>query len=356
MEIAAPSLLQRLTPVLRNRDLAMPLGVVGILGVMVMPLPTFVLDLLLSLNITFSLVILLVGMYILKPLELSAFPAILLLTTLFRLALNVASTRVILLHGHEGTMAAGKVIQAFGGFVVGGNYLVGLVVFVILVTINFMVITKGAGRIAEVAARFTLDAMPGKQMSIDADLNAGLIDEHEAKARRIEISRESEYYGAMDGANKFVKGDAVAGILITMINIVGGLIVGVLQNGMNLADAARTYTLLTVGDGLVSQIPALIISTAAGLIVSRAGSSANLGSEIGGQILVQPRAIGTAAGVLLAFGLVPGLPTVPFMILGGLAGALAYGLRRRQTAQEREEGGTEAAAAVLPGAPERVTG
>ncbi len=354
MEIVAPSLTQRLAPLFRNRDLALPLGVVGILGVMVMPLPTFLLDLLLSLNITFSLVILLVGMYILKPLELSSFPSILLLTTLFRLALNVASTRVILLHGHEGTAAAGKVIQAFGGFVVGGNYLVGIVVFVILVTINFMVITKGAGRIAEVAARFTLDAMPGKQMSIDADLNAGLIDEHEAKARRLEISRESEYYGAMDGANKFVKGDAVAGILITLINIVGGLIIGVLQNGMGLADAAQTYTLLTVGDGLVSQIPALIISTAAGLVVSRAGSAANLGSEIGGQLMVQPRAIGTAAAVLVGFGLVPGLPTVPFMILGGIAGALAYGLQRTKQMRATQQGTEESAVAAVPGAPERV--
>jgi flagellar biosynthesis protein FlhA len=263
-------------------------------------------------------------MYILRPLELSSFPSILLLATLFRLSLNVASTRIILLHGNEGTMAAGKVIKAFGGFVVGGDYLVGIIVFLILVVINFLVITKGAGRIAEVAARFTLDAMPGKQMSIDADLNAGLIDDHEAKERRLKISQEAEYYGAMDGANKFVRGDAIAGIIITLINIVAGLAIGVLQNDMSFADAARNYTLLTVGDGLVNQIPALIISTAAGIIVSRAGSDLSLGKEISSQILLQPRAIAISATVLFGFGLVPGLPTLPFMILGLITGTLAY--------------------------------
>lgn len=310
--------------VTKNTDILMAVLVVGILLIMIIPLPPVLLDLLLAFNITFSLIILLVVMYILKPLELSAFPSILLLTTLYRLSLNVASTRMILLHGNEGTMAAGEVIMAFGSFVVGGNYLVGLIVFLILVVINFMVITKGAGRIAEVAARFTLDAMPGKQMSIDADLNAGLIDDQQAKARRLEVSQEAEYYGAMDGANKFVRGDAVAGIIITLINIFAGLTIGVFQNKMSFSDAVQNYTLLTVGDGLVSQIPALIISTAAGIIVSRAGSESSLGKEISSQILVHPRAIAIAAVGLFVFGMFPGLPTVPFFILSMLAGGLAY--------------------------------
>jgi flagellar biosynthesis protein FlhA len=308
----------------KNSDIYMAVGVVGILVFMVIPLPTMVLDLLLSFNITVALVILLASMYIARPLELSAFPSILLLITLFRLSLNVASTRLILLYGNEGTSAAGKVIMAFGSFVVGGNYLVGIIVFLILIAINFMVITKGAGRIAEVAARFTLDALPGKQMSIDADLNAGLIDEQEARERRDLISREAEYYGSMDGANKFVRGDAVAGIIITLINIIGGLAIGVFQNSMSFAQAAENYTLLTVGDGLVTQVPALIISTAAGIIVSRAGTESSLGTEIASQILYQPRAIAMAAAVLFCFGLVPGLPTVPFIVLAILAGALAY--------------------------------
>lgn len=308
----------------KNSDVIMAIAVVGILVFMVMPLPTLLLDLLLSFNITLSLIILLASMYVQRPLELSAFPSILLLGTLFRLSLNVASTRIILLHGNEGTMAAGKVIMAFGGFVVGGNYLVGIIVFLILVAINFMVITKGAGRIAEVAARFTLDAMPGKQMSIDADLNAGIINEQEARRRREVIALEAEYYGAMDGANKFVRGDAIAGIVITLINIIGGLAIGVFQNKMSFAHAAQNYTLLTIGDGLVTQVPALIVSTAAGVIVSRAGAESSLGEEITSQILVQPKAIAVASGVLFGFGLVPGLPTIPFMALAVLAGGLAY--------------------------------
>ena len=316
--------LDRFAFVTNNTDVLMGFAAMSILMVMVIPIPAMLLDLFLSFNITFSLIILLVGMYILKPLDLSSFPSLLLLSTLFRLSLNVASTRMILLHGNEGTQAAGKVIMAFGNFVVGGNYLVGFIVFVILVVINFMVITKGAGRIAEVAARFTLDAMPGKQMSIDADLNAGLIDEAEARERRRQISREAEYYGAMDGANKFVRGDAVAGIIITFVNILAGLAIGVFQKDMNFADAAQTYTLLTVGDGLVSQIPALIISTAAGLVVSRAGAEKSLGLEIGSQLLVQPRAFVVAAVILFGFGLVPGLPTIPFLILSATAGLVAY--------------------------------
>ncbi|MGD8258234.1 MAG: FHIPEP family type III secretion protein, partial [Desulfobacterales bacterium] len=321
----------------KNSDITLALAVVAILVFMVIPLPPTLLDLLISFNITFSLIILLASMYIMKALELSAFPSILLLATLFRLSLNVASTRVILIHGNEGALAAGKVIKAFGSFVVGGNYLVGIIVFIILVVINFMVITKGAGRIAEVAARFTLDAMPGKQMSIDADLNAGLINEQEARARREEIAREAEYYGAMDGANKFVRGDAVAGIIITLVNIVGGLTVGVFQNNMTFADAAHTYTLLTVGDGLVTQIPALVISTSAGIIVSRAGTESNLGEEITSQILFQPRAIGITAIVLFGFGIIPGLPTVPFLVLASLTGLLAYLIRRATQEQMRAE-------------------
>jgi flagellar biosynthesis protein FlhA len=324
MELAANQSAGQFGMLSRHSDIFMGIGAMGILMVMIIPIPPLFLDLLLSFNITFSLLILLMGMYVLKPLELSSFRTILLLTTLFRLSLNVASTRIILLKGQEGAGAAGKVIGAFGDFVVGGNYLVGLIVFIILVVINFLVITKGAGRIAEVAARFTLDAMPGKQMSIDADLNAGLIDEQDARERRELISKEAEYYGAMDGANKFVRGDAVAGIIITLINIIAGFAIGVFQNQMGFGEAARTYTLLTVGDGLVSQIPALIISTAAGIIVSRAGSDSNLGSEISSQLLVQPRAIGLAAAILLGLGLIPGLPTIPFFILAVGAGLIAY--------------------------------
>ncbi len=324
--------------VAKNSDVFMAMAVVGIIVFMVMPLPTLLLDLLLSFSIMFALIILLASMYVQRPLELSSFPSILLLVTLFRLALNVASTRIILLHGNEGTLAAGKVIKAFGGFVVGGNYLVGIIVFLILVAINFLVITKGAGRIAEVAARFTLDAMPGKQMSIDADLNAGLISENEARARREVIAQEAEYYGAMDGANKFVRGDAVAGIVITLINIIGGLAIGVFQKDMSFANAAQNYTLLTIGDGLVSQVPALIVSTAAGVIVTRAGADSSLGSEITSQILIQPKAIGVASGVLFGFGLVPGLPTVPFLLLALLSGGLAYSISRsvKETARMEE--------------------
>jgi flagellar biosynthesis protein FlhA len=321
----------------RNSDISLAGAVVCILVFMVMPLPTMLLDLLLAFSITFALVILLVAMYIQRPLELSAFPAILLLTTLFRLSLNIATTRVVLLHGHEGAAAAGSIIKAFGGFVVGGNYVVGLIVFVILVVINFAVITKGAGRIAEVAARFTLDAMPGKQMSIDADLNAGFINEQEARSRREILAREAEYYGAMDGANKFVRGDAVAGIVITLVNILGGLAIGVFQKGMPFGLAAQTYTLLTVGDGLVSQIPALVISTAAGIIVSRAGNESSLGTEITSQVFFHPRAISMVAAVLFGFSLMPGLPTLPFLVLSLMAGGLAYSLLQAKRKSEQAE-------------------
>jgi flagellar biosynthesis protein FlhA len=307
-----------------NTDVAMGFAAMCILMVMIIPIPSVFLDLFLTINIAFAILILLMTIYVLKPLEFSSFPAVLLFATLFRLALNIASTRLILLRGNEGTQAAGKVIMAFGDFVVGGNYVVGMIVFLILVVINFVVITKGAGRIAEVAARFTLDAMPGKQMSIDADLNAGIIDEDEARARRTQISKESEYYGAMDGANKFVRGDAVAGIIITLINIIGGFAIGVFQNDMSFGDAAQNYTLLTIGDGLVSQMPALIISTAAGIIVTRAGSDSSMGHEIGSQLFMRPRALMVAAAILMAFALIPGLPTGPFMLLSIIVGGLGY--------------------------------
>ena len=267
------------------------IGVITILVVMIIPLPPILLDMLLALNITIAITVLLIAMYTVKALDFSIFPSLLLVTTLFRLSLNVASTRLILLHGNEGALAAGKVIMSFGSFVVGGNYVVGMIIFIILVIINFVVITKGATRIAEVAARFTLDAMPGKQMSIDADLNAGIIDENEAKERRKVITREAEFNGAMDGAAKFVRGDAIAGIIITLTNIIGGLIIGVVQKKMAIIDAAQNYTLLTVGDGLVSQIPALIISTAAGIVVSRAGSEGTMGTDFANQFYQHPKAV-----------------------------------------------------------------
>lgn len=311
---------------IKHPDILVSLSVVGVIMLMILPLPRFVLDLLLAFNITMSVIILLVGLQVRRPIEFSAFPSILLIVTLFRLALNIASTRLILLHGNEGAAAAGEVIRSFGNFVVGGNYTVGLVVFSILVVINFVVVTKGAGRVAEVAARFTLDAMPGKQMSIDADLNAGLINETEARRRRREIAEEADFYGSMDGASKFVRGDAIAAIIIVLVNIVGGLTIGILQQGMSPGLAAQTYTLLTVGEGLVAQIPALFISTAAGIVVTRAAADADLGLQITRQMLLSPKAIGTAAGILLALGVVPGLPHLVFLGLGGVAAWFAYRL------------------------------
>jgi len=313
------------------------IGVVTVLIVMIIPVPSALLDFFLALNMTLSITILLISMYTQKPLDFSIFPSLLLMTTLFRLSLNVASTRLILLHGQDGALAAGKVIKSFGSFVVGGNYVVGMIVFAILVIINFVVITKGATRIAEVAARFTLDAMPGKQMSIDADLNAGLIDEKEAKSRRSSIAREAEFYGAMDGAAKFVRGDAIAGIIITLINIMGGLVIGVLQKSMSIMDAAQNYTLLTVGDGLVSQIPALTISTAAGIIVSRAASEENMGRELGKQFFDYPKAIYLSAFIIFFFGLIPGLPHLPFVMLSLFIGGSLYLLRRRAMALSARE-------------------
>jgi flagellar biosynthesis protein FlhA len=304
-------------------ELVVPLALVAVVVIMVIPLPAFLIDLLLALSISLALIILMVGMYTQRPLEFSTFPSVLLVVTLFRLALNVASTRLVLLHGHEGPGAAGHVIQAFGNFVVGGSTVVGLVVFLILVVINFAVITKGAGRIAEVAARFTLDAMPGKQLAIDADLNSGLITEKDARARRAAIEEEADFYGAMDGASKFVRGDAVAGLVITAINIVGGFFIGVAQQGLDWKTAAETYTILTIGDGLVSQLPALLVSTAAGIIVTRAASGADLGTEVAGQLLMSPRVLWIVTGILAAFALLPGLPFLPFVALAGATGGLA---------------------------------
>ena len=330
---------------LRQPDVLMSAGVVGILMIMLLPMPRFLLDLLISLNITVAILVLLVGMQIRKPLEFSVFPSVLLVITLFRLSLNIAATRLILLHGNEGTAAAGDVIRAFGNFVVGGNYTVGLVVFTILIIINFVVITKGAGRVAEVAARFTLDAMPGKQMSIDADLNAGLINEAEARKRRLSIAQEADFYGAMDGASKFVRGDAIASIIIILVNILGGLTIGALQQGMSVANALQTYTLLTVGEGLVTQVPALIISTAAGMVVTRAASDADLGGEIARQLFVSPKALGTAAAILIGLGLVPGLPHVAFLILGSLVGWLAYEQAKHHQPESATSGAAETSAA-----------
>ena len=306
------------------------IGVITILVVMIVPLPSIILDFLLALNITISITILLIAMYIIRPLDFSIFPSLLLITTLFRLSLNVASTRLILLHGNEGTAAAGKVIMSFGNFVVGGNYVVGIIIFIILVIINFVVITKGATRIAEVAARFTLDAMPGKQMSIDADLNAGLIDENEAKKRRVLIADEAEFHGSMDGAAKFVRGDAIAGIIITLINIFGGIIIGVFQKQMSVFDATQNYTLLTIGDGLVSQIPALTISTAAGLVVSRSASRETMGGAISKQFSKYPKAIYLSACTIFFFGLIPGLPHIPFLMLSIIIGGGFYILNRKK--------------------------
>jgi flagellar biosynthesis protein FlhA len=327
------------------RQLGAPLLIIMILSMMVLPLPPVLLDLFFTFNIAMAVMVLLVSMYTKKPLDFSIFPTVLLVTTLLRLSLNVASTRVVLLEGHTGPDAAGKVIEAFGQFLVGGNYAVGLVVFVILVVINFVVITKGAGRIAEVSARFTLDAMPGKQMAIDADLNAGLIGEDEARKRRAVISQEADFFGSMDGASKFVRGDAVAGILILFINIIGGLIVGVVQHDMELARAAQNYTLLTIGDGLVAQIPALIISTAAGLVVSRVATDEDIGQQFVGQVFSNPQVLMLTAGILGILGLIPGMPHFAFLLFAAAAGGLAYWMAQRQAKPAEEKPAAPAAAA-----------
>ena len=314
----------------KGKGLVGPILIILILSMMVLPLPPFLLDLLFTFNIALSIMVLLVSMYTMKALDFAAFPAVLLFTTLLRLSLNVASTRVVLMHGHTGPDAAGKVIEAFGHFLVGGNFAVGVMVFIILVVINFMVITKGAGRIAEVGARFTLDAMPGKQMAIDADLNAGLIGEDVARKRRAEVSQEADFYGSMDGASKFVRGDAVAGLLILVINIIGGLIVGVAQHDMSFAEAGTTYTLLAIGDGLVAQIPALVISTAAGVIVSRVTTDEDVGGQLTGQLFANPQVLFLTAGVIGMMGMIPGMPNIAFLLIAG--GLIWMGRRVMQKA------------------------
>src|SRR6056297_3511226 len=314
-----------LNKIFNNIDALFAFAVVGIVIMFIIPMPTILMDLLLTANITFSMLIILISIYINEPLQVSVFPSLLLFATLFRLGLNVSTTRLILGQGY-----AGEIITSFGNFVVGGNYVVGFIIFLILIVIQYVVITKGAERVAEVAARFTLDAMPGKQMSIDADLNAGIINEREAKEQRQKIRQEADFYGAMDGASKFVKGDAIAGIIITIINIIGGLIVGMVQQGLSFGEAAQTYTLLTVGDGLVSQIPALLISTATGMIVTRAASERNMGEEMSSQMMSQPKALFIAAIVLSILGIMPGLPTFPFLILALIIGSLGFVLYREE--------------------------
>ncbi len=342
MQSAATMTLQRIG---KQPDIMLAISVLGVLLVMMVPLPTWLMDIMLAANLTIGILILLTSIYVLKPLEFSVFPSLLLLTTLFRLSLNVATTRLILLHGQEGPNAAGHVIQGFGEFVVGGNTVVGLIIFLILVLINFIVITKGSTRIAEVAARFTLDAMPGKQMAIDADMNAGLIDEREARSRRENIAREAEFYGAMDGASKFVRGDAVAGLIITMINLIGGLIIGVMQYGMSVGDAISVFSLLTVGDGLVSQIPALVISTAAGIIITRASGNVALPQELKAQFTSHPKVHWVASGALLLLSLVPGLPFIPFLVLALGLGASGWYLRLNAQQQALESVAEEVAPA-----------
>ncbi|MGD0232221.1 MAG: flagellar biosynthesis protein FlhA [Syntrophorhabdales bacterium] len=317
--------MERLASQIRDKgDVIIAVSVVFVILIMLIPLNAFLADIFLTVNISVSLLILFIGMYIRRPLDFSVFPSVLLITTLFRLSLNIASTRLILLHGDEGAQAAGRVIKAFGSFIVGGNYVVGCVVFLILIVINFVVITKGAGRVAEVAARFTLDAMPGKQMSIDADLNAGLIDDATARKRRENIEIEADFYGAMDGSSKFVRGDAIAGIIIIFVNILGGFAIGVLQKGMAMTEALSVYTILTIGEGLVSQIPALLTSTAAGIIVTRAASNSNLGRDVVTQVFTQPKAILLASVIIFSIGMVPGMPLMPFMALSSITFAASY--------------------------------
>ncbi|MBI2254273.1 MAG: flagellar biosynthesis protein FlhA [Proteobacteria bacterium] len=325
----AGSLLQALK-FLKRGEIALALGLVSVLSVLIFPMPAWLLDISLAFSITISILILMTVLFIEKPLDFSSFPTVLLLVTMLRLALNLASTRLILTHGHEGTDAAGHVIQAFGGFIMGGNYVIGIIVFAILVLVNFVVITKGSGRIAEVSARFSLDAMPGKQMAVDADLSAGLIDEKEAKARRKNLEDESNFFGSMDGAAKFVRGDAIAGLIIVFINVIGGIIIGVAQGGLSMSEAASTYTLLTVGDGLVSQIPALIVSTGAGMLVTKAGVSGSTDKALFRQLSGYPAALGLAAFLMTLMSLMPGIPTVPFLSLALLTGLMAYLVMRHQ--------------------------
>ncbi len=339
--------------------MAIPIALIGILAILLFPLPTTILDICLALNITISLVVLFSSLYMSRPLEFSAFPAVLLITTMFRLGMNVASTRLILLNGRDGMSAAGEVIKAFGEFIIGGNYVIGVVIFIAINIVNLKVITKGSGRIAEVAARFTLDAMPGKQMAIDSDLNTGLINEEEAKVRRKDLAREAEFYGAMDGAAKFVSGDALAGLIITGINICGGLFVGIVQVGMDWKMAASTYTLLTIGDGLVAQIPSIIVSLASGLIVARAASGDDLGTEVIGQLSHSSRPLFITSAVCAGFAVLPGLPFLPFIVLSALAGTIAVLRQKSEKLAEAKKNvqqkTTEESKAPKPGSTEEVT-
>ncbi|MDP9781319.1 flagellar biosynthesis protein FlhA [Pseudomonas fluorescens] len=319
---------------LSRGNLGVPLLLLVMLAMMMLPVPPFLLDVFFTFNIALSIVVLLVCVYALRPLDFAVFPTILLVATLLRLALNVASTRVVMLHGQDGHAAAGKVIQAFGEVVIGGNYVVGIVVFAILMIINFVVVTKGAGRISEVSARFTLDAMPGKQMAIDADLNAGLIDQSQAKLRRLEVAQEAEFYGSMDGASKFVRGDAIAGLLILFINLIGGMAVGIFQHNMTFADAGKVYALLTIGDGLVAQLPSLLLSTAAAIMVTRASGSEDMGKQIGRQMFASPKALAVAAGLMAVMGLVPGMPHISFLSMAAVAAGGAYLFWRKQNVQK----------------------
>jgi flagellar biosynthesis protein FlhA len=337
--------------ILKRGDIALALGILTILVVLILPLPSLVLDLFLAISITLSILILMTSLFIQAPLEFSSFPTILLISTMLRLSLNLASTRLILAHGHEGTDAAGHVIEAFGSFVMSGNFVIGIIVFAILIIVNFVVITKGSGRIAEVAARFHLDAMPGKQMAIDADLNAGLIDEKVARERRKALEDESGFFGAMDGASKFVRGDAIAGLLVVFINIIGGIIIGVAQQSLSFGEAARTYTVLTVGDGLVTQVPALIVSTAAGLLVSKAGVSGAADKALIKQFSGYPQALGMASAVMFVLALLPGIPMIPFLALSGGAAGLAWQARKQKQAKAIADATAAAAPASAPGAP-----
>jgi flagellar biosynthesis protein FlhA len=343
-----PPWLQGLATSKNKSSLAAPILIIMLLAMMVLPLPSFALDIFFSFNIALAVIVLLTALYTIKPLDFMAFPTVLLVSTMLRLALNVASTRVVLTEGHTGADAAGKVIEAFGHFLIGGNYTVGLVVFIILTIINFTVVTKGAGRIAEVGARFALDAMPGKQMAIDADLNAGLIGEADARKRRSEVAQEAEFYGAMDGASKYVRGDAIAGIMVTVINVVGGLLVGVIQHDLPFGEAIKVYTLLAIGDGLVAQIPSLVISIAAGIVVSRVASDQDIGTQMVGQLFAKPEVLYITAGIIGGMGLIPGMPNLVFLLLAGILGGSAYMMSKRKVAKVSAE--TAAAEAAAPAA------
>ena len=349
-----PPWLQGLANSRNKSSLAAPILIIMLLAMMVLPLPAFVLDIFFSFNIALAVIVLLTSLYTVKPLDFMAFPTILLVSTMLRLSLNVASTRVVLTEGHTGADAAGKVIEAFGHFLIGGNYTVGIVVFIILTIINFTVVTKGAGRIAEVGARFALDAMPGKQMAIDADLNAGLIGEADARKRRSEVAQEAEFYGAMDGASKYVRGDAVAGILVTVSNVVGGLLVGLLQHDLSFADALKNYTLLAIGDGLVAQIPSLVISTAAGIVVSRVASEQDIGTQVVGQLFAKPQVLYITAAIIGGMGLIPGMPNLVFLLLASVLAGSAYLMTRKvEAGKTAEVAAAEAAAASPAAAPEQ---